>query len=106
LSPPCSPGGPRQQKDKLFSESLGKSLATPLSTPPPPFHGIRSIKTVLFSPLSVKGDLSSLLDLQPSGSETLIFGYKSEQPTRREESSYHPRLDVAENGSSEERLFF
>ena len=67
--------------DKLFSESLGKSLATPPSAPLPPFHGIHSIKTLLLSPLSIKGDLSSLHDLQPSGSETLIFGIQDTRET-------------------------
>jgi hypothetical protein len=63
LAPPCSPGEAASSDilDKLFSESLGKSLATPPSAPPPPFHGIHSIKTVLFSPSSVKGDLSAAI---------------------------------------------
>jgi hypothetical protein len=100
--------------DKLFSESLGKSLATPTSAPPPPFHGIHSITTALFSPLSIKGDLSSLLNLQPSGSETLIFEIQEEQSTGISGISNPKGKNLAiilglmwlKIGSASERLFF
>jgi hypothetical protein len=100
--------------DKLFSESLGKSLATPISAPPPPFHGIHSITTALFSPLSITGDLSSSLNLQPSGSGTLIFEIQEEQSTGISGISNPKGKNLAiilglmwlKIGSASERLFF